>query len=321
MGSSRATDALRAAGIEVVTGETLARAAVDAGRISAVTLSGGATFDVGLVLVTGPLRPQSALLAAAGAELNEDGSVVVDECCRTSLAHVYAAARRWRCRTRSPGWPVWLPQAGLADCTAMVAGVVGRGRAGAAVARPQHVHRPGRRADPCRTGLGLEEAIAFAAEEEVGLVSVHGSSCERPLSSSQPLAIDLVFHKGDGRLLGAEVAGKAGADKRVDVLSTAIIGGLTVERLSTLDLAYAPPFSTTRDVVNVAGWVAAAARRRPGPALDRARAGRADRLGGHRGRGAGARPHRRGHQRAGHPPRRAARTSRRPAPGPPASLS
>ena len=91
-------------------------------------------------------------------------------------------------------------------------------------------------------------------------MAVHGSSCERPLSSSQALAIDLVYHKGDGRILGAEVAGKAGADKRVDVLSTAIIGGLTVERLSTLDLAYAPPFSTTRDVVNVAGWVAAAAR-------------------------------------------------------------
>ena len=70
----------------------------------------------------------------------------------------------------------------------------------------------------------------------------------------------MVYHRGDGRILGAEVAGKAGADKRVDVLSAAIVGGMTVERISALDLAYAPPFSTARDVVNVAGGVAAAAR-------------------------------------------------------------
>jgi NADPH-dependent 2,4-dienoyl-CoA reductase/sulfur reductase-like enzyme/rhodanese-related sulfurtransferase len=260
MGSARATDALRAAGIEVVTGETLARSAVDGGRVTAVTLSGGAVFDVGLVVVTGPLRPQSALLAAAGAELNDDGSVVVDECCLTSLSHVYACGGSVAVPHAVTGWPVWLPQAGLADRSAMVAGAVAAGGKG----RLEPVLNTSivRAGDLtlARTGLGHEEAVVFAPAEEVGMVAVHGSSCERPLSCSQPLAIDLVYHKGDGRILGAEVAGKAGADKRVDVLSTAIIGGLTVERLSTLDLAYAPPFSTTRDVVNVAGWVAAAAR-------------------------------------------------------------
>ena len=215
---------------------------------------------MGLVLVTGPLRPQSALLAAAGAELNEDGSVVVDECCLTSLPHVYACGASVAVPHAVTGWPVWLPQAGLADRTAMVAGAVAAGGQGrlepvlnTSIVRAGELTLG-------RTGLSLEEAVVFAAAEEVGVVSVHGSSCERSLSSSQPLAIDLVYHKGDGRILGAEVAGKAGADKRVDVLSTAIVGGLTVERISTLDLAYAPPFSTTRDVVNVAGWVAAAAR-------------------------------------------------------------
>ena len=316
MGSARAADALRAAGIEVLAGETPARSAVEAGRIRSVTLSGGATLHVGLVLVTGPLRPQSALLAAAGAELNEDGSVVVDECCLTSLPARLRLRRVGRGAARGHG----------------LAGV-------AAPGRPRRPTRPGGggvaaggqgRLEPVlntsivrageltlgRTGLSLEEAVVFAAAEEVGVVSVHGSSCERSLSSSQPLAIDLVYHKGDGRILGAEVAGKAGADKRVDVLSTAIVGGLTVERISTLDLAYAPPFSTTRDVVNVAGGSPpppAPAWPGPGPRAS----WRSGRLRGHRGRGAGARPHRRGDPCAGHPAGGPARPHRRPAPGPP----
>lgn len=110
-----------------------------------------------------------------------------------------------------------------------------------------------------RTGLDEAEAVDFAGEE-VGRVSVHGSSCDRFLQSAQPLAVDLVFHRGNGRLLGAEVVGREGADKRIDVLAVAIQGSLTVEQLALLDLAYAPPFSTPRDVVNVAGSTAASAR-------------------------------------------------------------
>jgi rhodanese-related sulfurtransferase len=215
---------------------------------------------VDLVLITGPLRPHSALLRAAGAELNEDGSVVVDELCATSLPHVYACGASVAVPHAVTGWPVWLPPAGRADRTAMVAGAVAAG--GLARLEPvlnTSIVRAGE-LTLARTGLAWDEAVEYATEEEIGQVSVHGSSCERTLSASQPLAIDLVYHVGDGRILGAEVAGKAGADKRVDVLSAAIVGGMTVERISALDLAYAPPFSTARDVVNVAGWVAAAAR-------------------------------------------------------------
>ena len=260
MGSARATDALRAAGVEIITDDAPARATVDGGRVRSVTLTGGATLPADLVLVTGPLRPQSDILDAAGAELNEDGSVVVDEYCATSLPYVFACGASVAVPHAVTGWPVWLPQAGVADRTAMVAGAVAAG--GQARLDPvlnTSIVRAGE-LTLAHTGLDWDEAVQYAAAEEVCMVSVHGSSCERTLSSSQPLAIDLVFHRGDGRILGAEVAGKAGADKRVDVISTAIIGGLTVERLSALDLAYAPPFSTTRDVVNVAGWVAAATR-------------------------------------------------------------
>jgi len=260
MGSARATDALRAAGVDVVLGEGPAGADVEEGRVVRLTLTGGARAPVDLVLITGPLRPHSGLLRAAGAELNEDGSVVVDELCATSLPHVFACGASVAVPHAVTGWPVWLPQAGLADRTAMVAGAVAAG--GQARLEPvlnTSIVRAGE-LTLARTGLAWDEAVEYATAEEIGQVSVHGSSCERTLKASQPLAIDLIYHRGDGRILGAEVAGKAGADKRVDVLSAAIVGGMTVERISALDLAYAPPFSTARDVVNVAGWVAGAAR-------------------------------------------------------------
>ena len=260
MASARAGEALRASGVEVVTGAGPASAEVADGRVASLTLTSGAVVAVDLVLITGPLRPRSDLLRAAGAELNEDGSVVVDEFCATSLAHVLACGASVAVPHAVTGWPVWLPQAGIADRTATIAGIVAAG--GQARLEPvlnTSIVRAGE-LTIARTGLAWDEAVEFATEEEIGEVSVHGSSCERTLSASQPLAIDMVYHKGDGRILGAEVVGKAGADKRVDVLSAAIVGGMTVERISALDLAYAPPFSTARDVVNVAGSVAAAAR-------------------------------------------------------------
>ena len=260
MGSARAAEALRASGVDVVLGAGPAGAEVEEGRVVSLTLTSGAKAPVDMVLITGPLRPYSELLRAAGAELNEDGSVVVDEFCATSLPHVFACGASVAVPHAVTGWPVWLPQAGVADRTAMVAGAVAAG--GQARLEPvlnTSIVRAGE-LTLARTGLAWDEAVEYATEEEIGQVSVHGSSCERTLSASQPLAIDLVYHRGDGRILGAELAGKAGADKRVDVLSAAIVGGMTVERISALDLAYAPPFSTARDVVNVAGWVAAAAR-------------------------------------------------------------
>src|SRR6185369_7026486 len=77
---------------------------------------------------------------------------------------------------------------------------------------------------------------------------------------SQDTQVELLHHRGSGRLLGGEVVSRSGADKRVDALAAAILGGLTVEQLAALDLAYAPPFSAPRDPVNVAGSVAAQAR-------------------------------------------------------------
>jgi rhodanese-related sulfurtransferase len=70
------------------------------------------------------------------------------------------------------------------------------------------------------------------------------------------MAIKLLFSPGTGRILGAQVVGGNGVDKRIDVFATAIHAGMTVFDLETLELAYAPPYSSAKDPVNVAGFVA-----------------------------------------------------------------
>jgi rhodanese-related sulfurtransferase len=73
--------------------------------------------------------------------------------------------------------------------------------------------------------------------------------------NSKPILLKIVAEEGTGRLLGAQIIGEDGIDKRIDVLSTAITGRMTVFDLESLDLAYAPPFGSANDPVNVAGFV------------------------------------------------------------------
>jgi rhodanese-related sulfurtransferase len=84
----------------------------------------------------------------------------------------------------------------------------------------------------------------------------HGSSHASYYPGSFPLSIKILFDPKTGKLLGAQVIGKDGVDKRIDVFATALRHGLTVDDLSELELAYAPPFGSAKDPVNIAGFVA-----------------------------------------------------------------
>jgi hypothetical protein len=85
----------------------------------------------------------------------------------------------------------------------------------------------------------------------------HAPSCDAFFPGSTETQVELVHHRASGRILGGEVVSRNGADKRTDALAMAVLGGLTVEQLAGIDLAYAPPFSAARDPLNVAGSVAA----------------------------------------------------------------
>jgi rhodanese-related sulfurtransferase len=85
----------------------------------------------------------------------------------------------------------------------------------------------------------------------------HSGSHASYYPGAETMAIKLIFSPGHGKILGAQIVGKGGVDKRIDVIATAIRGGMTVYDLEELELAYAPPYSSAKDPVNVAGFVAA----------------------------------------------------------------
>jgi rhodanese-related sulfurtransferase len=84
----------------------------------------------------------------------------------------------------------------------------------------------------------------------------HSGSHASYYPGAAPMAIKLLFAPGSGKLLGAQIIGRSGVDKRIDILATAIHGSMTVFDLEELELAYAPPYSSAKDPVNIAGFVA-----------------------------------------------------------------
>ena len=102
---------------------------------------------------------------------------------------------------------------------------------------------------------GLNERQAAALEIPHKAVIVHAGSHASYYPGAKPIALKLVFGL-DGKILGAQAVGADGADKRIDVIATAIAAGLGVDDLTELELAYAPPFGSAKDPVNVVGYVA-----------------------------------------------------------------
>jgi NADPH-dependent 2,4-dienoyl-CoA reductase/sulfur reductase-like enzyme/rhodanese-related sulfurtransferase len=254
-----AARALEQAGATVVAGANVERAQRRGKSVVKLGLGSGETIAVDLVIVATGLRPRSELLRQAGARLLGDGTVVVDERCATSLPDVYACGVCVSLPHAVSGRPTWFAQAAQADKTAQVAGA----NAAGGDARMGHVLgtaivRAGALA-LARTGLTGAEAADFAAGD-LETITVHAPSHDPYFPGSQRVSLRLFNHRSSGRVLGAEAAGSDGVDKRIDVLAAAILGGLKVDQLSTLDLAYAPPYSAARDPVNVAGSVAQAAR-------------------------------------------------------------
>ena len=102
---------------------------------------------------------------------------------------------------------------------------------------------------------GLTEKAARDAGFEVGVSIIHKDHHAGYYPGAKELTLQLVYDRKTGRLLGGEAFGPEGIDKRIDVLATALLGELTLDDLAELDLAYAPPFSSANDPVNLAAFV------------------------------------------------------------------
>jgi rhodanese-related sulfurtransferase len=103
---------------------------------------------------------------------------------------------------------------------------------------------------------GLTEKAARDAGLEVGVAVIHKDHHAGYYPGARELSLKLVYQRGSGRLLGAQAFGHEGVEKRIDVLATALHGRMTLHDLAELDLAYAPPYSSANDPVNLAAFIA-----------------------------------------------------------------
>jgi len=258
--SAAARRALERAGARVHTGVTVAGVETDGGRVTTLALSAGGTLKTDFVVVAVGLAPRTELLARAGARVAADGTLLVDERARTSLDGVWACGVCVSTPQALTGAPAWWPQGAIADKTAQVAGAnAAGGEARLAPALGSMLLRAGD-TTVGRTGLSAAEADAALGRADVGVTTVHASTHDGYFPGARTLLVQAVWQRASGRLLGVEVAGVAGVDKRIDAAAGAVAGGLTVEHLAGLDFGYAPPYSSARDPLNVVATVAAAER-------------------------------------------------------------
>jgi NADPH-dependent 2,4-dienoyl-CoA reductase/sulfur reductase-like enzyme/rhodanese-related sulfurtransferase len=241
---------LEANGVKVVTGVGLK--AVHGGERT-VELADGRRLPADLVLFSVGVRPELTLAKAAGLALGPSGGLLVDERLRTTDPHVWAAGDMVEVVQRDTGRKVRIPLAGPANRPGRIAATNALGGAmrygGALGTSVVKVF------EATAAMTGLTERAAREAGFDVGVAVIHKDHHAAYYPGAKELTLKLVYRRPDGLLLGAQAFGHAGVDKRIDVLATALHGRMTLDDLAELDLAYAPPYSSANDPVNLAAFI------------------------------------------------------------------
>jgi NADPH-dependent 2,4-dienoyl-CoA reductase/sulfur reductase-like enzyme/rhodanese-related sulfurtransferase len=214
------------------------------------------TADV-VVMAVG-VRPDSSLAAEAGLDLNERRAVVVDEHQRTSDPSIYAVGDSVQVTDTVTGEKTIIALAGPANRQGRVAADHIAGRSGR---RARYTTTQGTSVvkvfQMTAGGTGASERTLQRAGIRYEKVYAHPSGHASYYPGTAPMHLKLLFDPEDGRVLGAQAAGYDGVDKRIDVLAMAVRAGMSVEDLEEVELAYAPPYGSAKDPVNMLGFQAA----------------------------------------------------------------
>lgn len=249
---------LQRQGIEVMTGHRLVGFVTDLRDgeriVHAAQLDDGTVLPAGVVVMSIGVRPELRLARQAGLEIGATGGIAVDDHQRTSDPDIYAAGDAVEVVNRVTGLKVRLPLAGPAGKQGRVAGANAAGgdlrfagALGTAVVETMGI-------TAAKTGLSEHEARSAGLDVQV--TQTHSLDHAGYYPGASLLHIKLVAERTTHRLLGGQIVGEAGVDKRIDVLATALQARMTVQDLEELDLAYAPQFSSARDPVIMAGFAA-----------------------------------------------------------------
>ena len=219
-----------------------------------VELQSGAKLETDLVILAIGVRPETTLAQKAGLEIGDTGGIKVNKHLQTSNPHIYAVGDAVEIVDFINGSPALIPLAGPANKQGRIAanhiwGIEDTYKAtqGTSIVKLF---------DITAAVTGNNEKTLKKFNIPYQCVHVHSPSHATYYPGATLMAIKVLFSPDDGQLLGAQIVGYKGVDKRIDVLATAIRGRMTVYDLQELELAYAPPYSSAKDPVNMAGYVA-----------------------------------------------------------------
>jgi NADPH-dependent 2,4-dienoyl-CoA reductase/sulfur reductase-like enzyme/rhodanese-related sulfurtransferase len=225
-----------------------------AGQIRA-NLSNGETLTADLVVMAVGVRPNTALAQQAGLPVGPRGGLITDAHMRTADPDIFAVGDMVETEHTVTGQPMLAALAGPANRQGRIAAdnICGRtsrysSTQGTAIVKLF---------DMVGGGTGASERMLRQANQPYRKVYLHPSGHATYYPGTAAMHLKVLFHPEDGKLLGAQVVGFDGIDKRIDVLATALRAGMTVYDLEHLELSYAPPFGSAKDAVNMAGFLAA----------------------------------------------------------------
>jgi NADPH-dependent 2,4-dienoyl-CoA reductase/sulfur reductase-like enzyme/rhodanese-related sulfurtransferase len=249
---------LRVNGVELHLGDPVAAfespSDGEEARASVAVLKSGRRLPADLVVLGLGVRPEASLAREAGLEIGALGGVRVNEHLQTSDPHIWAVGDAIEVREAVTGAWSLIPLAGPANRQGRIAAdnIFGKrsryeGTLGTSILRLFQL---------TAACTGANEKCLKRAGIPYRAIHLHPGSHAGYYPGASPIALKILFAPDTGRLLGAQAVGADGVDKRMDVLATALKAGMTVQDLADLELAYAPPFGSAKDPVNLAGMAA-----------------------------------------------------------------
>lgn len=217
-------------------------------------LSQGSDITADFAVLAAGVAPESRLARDAGLKMGVRGTITVDETLRTSDENIFAAGDAIEVRSLVSGGAAFIPLASPANKQGRIAAdnICGKrekyeGSLGSSILKVF---------DLTVAATGLSETALQAAHIPYRKSYTYSPSNASYYPGGLPMSLKLLFAPEDGRILGAQAVGFTGVDKRVDVIATVLRLGGTVKDLTKLELCYAPPFSSAKDPVNMAGYTA-----------------------------------------------------------------
>ncbi len=250
-------ETLKKQGVRLLLNESVTGFANGSGHTLDLSLASGELLSTDLVILCIGVRPETTLAKAAGLEIGPSGGILVDDHMVTSDPHIFAVGDAVEVKEVVTSQKSVIPLAGPANRQGRIAANVIMGRPSAF------------RGIQGTSVVGImDQVIAFTGASEKMLkqlgrwesmekIYLHPGHHANYYPGASPITLKLIFQKKDGRVVGAQAVGKAGVEKRIDVISMAIQQNATVFDLEEAELCYAPQFGSAKDPVNIAGMIAA----------------------------------------------------------------